>query len=166
MAAKLEQRPAGGDLPLINFSNFVGRFVQDFTRHLPDGGSLTSDIEPDITAKIEGDGMEMLLRNLLENAFLYSPASPEVHLTLKKCGKNCSLSITDNGNGIDAKELKNIFRMFYRVRQPGETIRGTGLGLYIVKSVVNRHKGRIRAESAGPGKGTSIIISLPITEIK
>ena len=87
--------------------------------HLPDGGSLTSDIEPGISARIEGDGMEMVLRNLLENAFLYSPASPEVQVTLRRSGKNCTLSVTDNGRGIDAKELKNIFRMFYRVRAVG-----------------------------------------------
>lgn len=166
MAAKLEQRPAGGDLPLIDFSNFVQKFITDYTRHLPDGGSLTSDIEPGISARIEGDGMEMLLRNLLENAFLYSPAAPEVHVTLKRSGKNCTLSVNDNGSGIDPKELKNIFRMFYRVRQAGETIRGTGLGLYIVKSIVQRHKGSIRAESKGPGHGTSIIIALPVSEVK
>jgi len=166
MAAKLEQRPTGGDFPLIDFSSFVHIFIEDFTRHLPTEGSLTTDIEPGISAKIEGDGMEMVLRNLLENAFLYSPASPEVHVTLERSGKNCTLTVTDNGSGIEAKELKNIFRMFYRLRQAGETIRGTGLGLYIVKSIVQRHKGSIRAESRGPGHGTSIIISLPATEVK
>ena len=166
MAAKLDQRPVRGDLPLIDFSSFVLKFIEDFSRHLPDGGSLTSDIEAGISARIEGDGMEMLLRNLLENAFLYSPPSPEVHVTLKKSGKNCTLSVTDNGRGIAARELKNIFRMFYRVRQSGETIRGTGLGLYIVKSIVERHKGKIKAESKGPGLGTSFIITLPAAEVK
>jgi signal transduction histidine kinase len=166
MAAKLEQRPAGGELPLIDFSSFVEKFIQDFSRHLPDGGSLTSDIEPGIAARIESEGMEMVLRNLLENAFLYSPASPEVHVTVTKSAKNCIIAVTDNGRGIEDKELKNIFRMFYRVRVTGETIRGTGLGLYIVKSIVQRHKGKIRAESSGPGKGTSIIISLPTAEVK
>jgi hypothetical protein len=166
MAAKIEQRPAGGELPLTDFSSFVARFIDEFSSRLPDGGSLTSDLQPGITAKIEGDGMEMLLRNLLENAFLYSPGSPEVHVTLSRSGKNCTLTVTDNGRGIDAEELQNIFRMFYRVRQAGETIRGTGLGLYIVKSVVKRHKGKIRAESVGKGHGTSIIITLPMVEVK
>jgi len=166
MAAKLEQRSARGDFPTIDFSSFVLRFIEDFTRHLPSGGSLTTAIEPGITARIEGDGMEMVLRNLLENAFLYSPASPEVHVTLMRSGKNCTLTVADNGSGIEVKELNNIFRMFYRVRQSGETIRGTGLGLYIVRSIVQRHKGSIRAESKGPGHGTSIIISLPVTEVK
>lgn len=166
MAAKLEQRSAGGELPLIDFSSFVDRFISDFSRHIPDGSSLSRNIEAGIFARIDGEGMEMALRNLLENAFLYSPASPEVHVTLSRAGKCCSLAISDNGRGIDAKELNNIFRMFYRVRVAGETIRGTGLGLYIVKSIVKRHKGRIRAESKGPGHGTSIIIALPLAEVK
>lgn len=166
MAAKLEQRSGSSELPLIDFSSFVDAFIVDFARHLPVGSSLTRAIEPGITAKIDSEGMEMALRNLLENAFLYSPASPEVQVTLARSGKSCTLTIGDNGRGIDSRELKNIFRMFYRVRVAGETIRGTGLGLYIVKSIVKRHKGRIRAESKGPGQGTSIIISLPITEAK
>lgn len=166
MAAKLEQRSGGGELPLIDFSSFVDAFIVEFARHLPAGNSLTRTIEPGITARIDIEGMEMALRNLLENAFLYSPASPEVQVTLAKSGKSCTLAICDNGRGIDSKELKNIFRMFYRVRVTGETIRGTGLGLYIVKSIVKRHKGKIRAESEGPGKGTCIIISLSITEAK
>jgi signal transduction histidine kinase len=74
--------------------------------------------------------------------------------------------VTDNGKGLEAKELKNIFRMFYRVRTTGETIRGTGLGLYIVKSIVERHKGSIKVKSAGNGKGSSFIITLPMPEVK
>ena len=166
MAAKLEQRQVRGDLPLLDFSSFVARFIEDFSRHLPDGVSLTSDIEPGISARIDGEGMEMVLRNLLENAFLYSPASPEVHTTMKKSGKNCTITVTDNGRGIEPGELKNIFRMFYRVRQSGETIRGTGLGLYIAKSIVERHKGKIRAESRGPGHGTCFVITIPIAELR
>lgn len=166
MAAKLEQRSIGGELPLIDFSSFVDAFIIDFARHLPDGSSLTRAIEPGITTRIDSEGMEMALRNLLENAFLYSPASPEVQVTLERSGKSCTLTICDNGRGIDSRELKNIFRMFYRVRVAGETIRGTGLGLYIVKSIIKRHKGKIRAESKGPGQGTCIIITLSITEAK
>lgn len=164
MAAKLEQRLAGVELPVTDFSGFVDKFVQEFASHLPAGSSLTSAIEPAIHARIESDGMEMVLRNLLENAFLYSPPSPEVFVSLKRSGKFCTLSVTDNGKGIAAEELKNIFRMFYRVRQSGETIRGTGLGLYIVKSVIKRHKGKIWAESKGAGRGATFVILLPATE--
>lgn len=164
MAAKLEQRPASAGLALIDFSAFVEKSVQDFAQHLPEGNSLLTRIEPGISARIDIEGMEMALRNLLENAFLYSPASPEVLVELCRDGKNCTLTVADNGRGIDRKEKKNIFRMFYRVRSSGETIRGTGLGLYIVKSIVQRHKGSIRVASEGSGRGSRFIISLPMQE--
>ena len=166
MAAKLEQRPANAGLTSIDFSVFVDKFINDYQLHLPVVNSLTLRLEPGILAKIDVEGMEMVLRNLLENAFLYSTASPEVQVELCRSGKNCTLTVTDNGRGIDSKELKNIFRMFYRVRTAGETIRGTGLGLYIVKSIVERHKGSIKVKSAGPGKGSSFIITLPMLEVK
>lgn len=166
MAAKLEQRPTIGGLTLVDFSAFVEKFVQEFELHIPEGSSLTPRIEPGISAKIDIEGMEMVLRNLLENAFLYSPASPEVLLELTRSGKNCTLTVADNGRGVERKELGNIFRMFYRVRNAGESIRGTGLGLYIVKSIVKRHKGEIVAESDGVGRGTRFVISLPIIEVR
>lgn len=166
MAAKLEQRPANAGLTQIDFSAFVQKFVQDFELHLPEGNSLTTRIEPGIFAKVDIEGMEMVLRNLLENAFLYSPASPEVQVDLCKSGKNFILSVSDNGRGVEMKERNNIFRMFYRVRNSGETIRGTGLGLYIVKSIVKRHKGSIKVQSEGPGRGSSFVISLPAIEVR
>ena len=162
MAAKLEQRPLGAALTLVDFSSFVGRFIQEFRLHLPEGSNLTEKIEPGISVKIDSEGMEMVLRNLLENAFLYSPGSPEVQVELNRSGKNCNISVTDNGRGIDPKEAKNIFRMFYRVRETGENIRGTGLGLYIVKSIVKLHNGKIMVQSADSGRGSRFIISLPI----
>jgi len=162
MAAKLEQRPLGAALTLIDFSSFVDRFIQEFKLHLPEGSSLTGTIEPGISVKIDSEGMEMVLRNLLENAFLYSPGSPEVQVELNRSGKNCTFSVTDNGRGIDPKEAKNIFRMFYRVRETGENIRGTGLGLYIVKSIIKRHNGKISVQSSDSGRGSRFIISLPM----
>jgi len=162
MAAKLEQRPLGAALTLVDFSSFVDRFIQEFKLHLPEGSSLTGTIEPGIFVRIDSEGMEMALRNLLENAFLYSPGSPEVQVELNRSGKNCTFSVTDNGRGIDPKEAKNIFRMFYRVRETGENIRGTGLGLYIVKSIVKRHNGKISVQGSDSGRGSRFIISLPV----
>jgi two-component system, OmpR family, sensor histidine kinase VicK len=104
----------------------------------------------------------MALRNLLENALLYSPVSPEIQVRLRRSGRQCLLDFQDNGIGIGKAELDRIFEMFYRVRNPGESIRGTGLGLYIVKSVVNAHGGKISVESGGPGKGSTFHITLPL----
>lgn len=166
MAAKLEQKPTLSGVARVDFSSFVEKFVIKFRQSIPEGSMLTSIIEPGINLNVDSEGMEMVLRNLLENAFLYSHASPEVKLELRSVGKNCILTVSDNGRGLSRNELKNVFKMFYRVRTAGETIRGTGLGLYIVKSVVKKHNGRIVAESCGAGKGTRFVLTLPVLEVR
>jgi len=161
MAAKLEQRSREASLSRTDLSSFVRNCVDDFRKNLQDDSPLSVEIEPEIHAEIDAEEIQMAIRNLLENAFLYSAAAPEVRVTLCRSGKNCILTVRDNGRGIDRKEMDNIFRMFYRVRLSGETIKGTGLGLYIVKSVVRRHNGKVSVASDGPGKGTVFTITLP-----
>lgn len=163
MAAKLEQPTRWGQFTTVDFSAFVMGCLEEFRNHLQDSNSIGFEIEPGIRADIDTEGMEMVLRNLLENAFLYSAAAPEVRITLRRQGRNCLLSVRDNGRGIDKSEMKNIFRMFYRVRLAGETIKGTGLGLYIVKSIVKRHKGKIEVSSDGHGKGSVFTVTLPVS---
>lgn len=161
MAAKLEQHTRNDQFSRIDLSSFTQGCVDDFRKHLQDESSLSVEIEPDIRAEIDAEGMQMVIRNLLENAFLYSQAAPEVRLTLARQGRNCILTVRDNGRGIDGKEMKNIFKMFYRVRVSGETIKGTGLGLYIVRSVVRRHNGKVTVASDGPGTGSCFSVIIP-----
>lgn len=162
MATRIEFRQLGEKAKRIDFSGFVSGYLEGKRGDLPEGGRLTLEIEQGITAIVDVEGMEMALRNLLENALLYSPVSPEVRVTLKKSGRQCVLEFQDNGKGLKKNELGKIFDMFYRVRTPGENIRGTGLGLYIVRSVVNAHGGKISVFSEGPGKGCTFQITLPL----
>lgn len=162
MAAKLEQRSRQGAYPVINFSDFVVRSLEQNGKLIPEGGSLLIDVEPEIRAAVDVEGMEMVIRNLLENAVLYSSAAPEVRVSLHRSGPHCLLAVQDNGKGIERQELQKIFRKFYRVRQVGENIKGTGLGLYIVKSVVKNHRGTVSASSPGKGQGSTFTISLPL----
>jgi len=72
--------------------------------------------------------------------------------------------VHDEGAGIAKTELKQIFKRFYRARGPaGQRVPGTGLGLYIVRSVAKRHGGRAWAESEGPGHGSTFVLQLPIS---
>ena len=166
MAARLEHGFGGGDRQNINFSEFVSQFLEGKQLKLPEGGSLTWRIEPDIRVELDAEGMGMAFRNLFENAILYSLASPEIEVTLTRESKRCLLTFCDQGRGMDKGDTKRVFRMFYRVRTTGENIRGTGLGLYIVQSIIERHGGRIRATSPGVGKGTTFHISLPLAKTK
>jgi len=162
MAAKLEHRGRAPQYPVIDFSEFIGRFMEHKREKLPEGGSLTVEVEQGIKAHIDVEGMETVLRNLFENAVLYSNASPEIAVSLSRKGRSCVLAFRDNGRGIEIQDLKKVFRMFYRVRNPGENIRGTGLGLHIVKSLIKDHGGQIRVTSEGLGKGCAFIITLPL----
>jgi len=80
-------------------------------------------------------------------------------------GKYVSLRVKDQGIGIPRSELKRIFKRFHRV--PGlltTRVKGTGLGLFIVRSVAKRHGGRAWAESEGPGRGSTFLLQFPLAK--
>jgi hypothetical protein len=162
MAAKLEHRRRPPLYPVIDFSEFVSNYTERARDRLSEGGSLSVAVEKGIKAHIDLEGMETVLRNLFENAVLYSAASPELFVSLSRKGRSCLLTFRDNGRGIEAKDLKKVFRMFYRVRSQKENIRGTGLGLHIVRSLVKDHGGQVQVASEGLGKGCQFIITLPL----
>ena len=101
--------------------------------------------------------------NILENAVKYSGNHIEIMVNLEDQPQSgLVLKVQDCGVGIPQGELKTIFKRFYRV--PNRTlpqVRGTGLGLYLVRTVAKRHGGRVSAQSAGPGKGTTVIFEIP-----
>lgn len=164
MAAKFEHRRRSSQRRVMDFSAFVADFLERKRSKLPEGGSISCELEENIRLSFNPEEMETALRNLFENAVLYSPASPEIHVTLTAKGRKCLLTFEDKGKGIDPKNLRKVFRMFYRVRSHGESIRGTGLGLYIVKSIITSHGGTIRVTSEGIGAGSCFHISLPRVE--
>jgi signal transduction histidine kinase len=99
----------------------------------------------------------------LDNAVKYSGKEIKVSVAAKSLNeKIVVIRIKDAGIGISPAELKRIFKRFYRVPSPQTQKRkGTGLGLFIVRSIVKKHGGRISAESKGDGTGTTFIVQLP-----
>jgi signal transduction histidine kinase len=116
-------------------------------------------------AKVSGDVDELraAFSNLLDNAVKYSDDEVRVSVSLSTIDdKKVAVKVTDTGIGIPSEQLKRIFRRFYRV--PGKfmaRVKGTGLGLFIVQSVVKKHGGRVYAESSGLGHGSTFTIQLP-----
>ena len=161
MAARLEQRRKPAERRLTDLSALLGEHVERERATLPQGGSLTLEAEAGIRLMIDPEEMGIVLRNLFENAVLYSPGSPEITVRLVRSGTSVQLSIQDKGRGLAKNELKQVFEMFYRVQHSGENVRGTGLGLYIVSSIIRGHGGTVRVESDGPGRGCTFIITLP-----
>ena len=149
------------DLQTIDFSAFIEKYFRARQFNLPKAGRLTMEVTPGIHASVDQEAMETVLRNLLENAILYSDKSPQISVTLTREGERCCLAIADRGRGIDPYEQKKIFNMFYRIRRSDENIRGTGLGLFIVNATIRRHDGEIKVESQGKGQGTTFKICLP-----
>uniref|UniRef100_Q01N65 histidine kinase n=1 Tax=Solibacter usitatus (strain Ellin6076) TaxID=234267 RepID=Q01N65_SOLUE len=109
------------------------------------------------------DEVRAAVTNLVDNAVKYS--GPEVHVVVEteRVDRFVIVRVKDTGPGIPKTELKRVFRRFYRVPGPlASRVKGTGLGLYIVRSVAKRHGGRAWAESEGPGLGSTFALQLPI----
>ena len=112
------------------------------------------------------DEVRAAVSNLIDNAVKYSAAEVNVKVeTARFDGRFVIVRVKDQGPGIPKTELKHIFKRFYRVPGPlASRVKGTGLGLYIVRSVAKRHGGRAWAESEGPGRGSTFVLQLPIAK--
>ena len=108
------------------------------------------------------DRLGQVLMNLLSNAMKYSPDGGEIVVRVEQSGAEAVVSVSDQGVGIAAEDIPRLFERFYRASGSAGTARGLGLGLYIVKQLVEAHGGRIVAESAGAGRGSRFTVSLPL----
>jgi len=151
-----------------NFS--LGRLLTDAailvaSRNKLSKESIKITLPPDdIVISAIKDQFESVMLNLIENAVKYSSdGDPKIQIKLRESlSSNIDILVKDNGIGLDPADRKKIFERFYRA--PGESsmkIKGTGLGLFIAKTIIENHGGRIFAESRGPGKGTTFIVRLP-----
>ncbi len=104
--------------------------------------------------------LQQVFANLLSNASRYSPEGAEIFVSAHRVNDHALIVIRDTGVGIRSDMLERIFEPF--VRESGGGADGLGLGLAIVRSLVEQHGGDIRAESAGPGLGSSFIVDLPL----
>jgi two-component system sensor histidine kinase SenX3 len=112
------------------------------------------------------EDLKAMVSNLVDNAIKYS--GPDVHVAVEleqADPATATLRVRDRGIGISPSEQKRIFRRFYRIPGAMSTrVKGTGLGLFIVRSVVARHGGKVFVESDGPGQGSTFIVQLPVVE--
>lgn len=133
--------------------------------HLPDNAlRYESSLNGDGVV-VSGDPEELrtAVSNLLDNAVKYSGDAVDVSVQLQVADeKRVTLSVRDHGVGIPPEELKRIFKRFYRVSSRSRaSVKGTGLGLFIVKAIAKKHGGRVFAQSEGEGHGTTVVIELP-----
>ncbi len=115
-------------------------------------------LPPTITA--DRSSLELVFTNLLSNAVKYSRAAPDIRLTASVTGGMIAIAVQDRGVGIDAEDLPRMFQRYFRART-STGIPGTGLGLHLVRQIVEMHDGRIQVDSA-PGLGSTFTVHLPV----
>ena len=150
--------------------------LNDLTRECVDVARSRHHLPPDSlhyreslngagSANVIGDPEELrtAISNLLDNAVKYSPDGVHISVDLTVPDeKRVVLSVCDRGVGIPQHELKRIFKRFYRVTPRSlSPVKGTGLGLFIVRSIARKHGGNVFAHSEGLGKGTTVTLELP-----
>lgn len=104
-----------------------------------------------------------VVQNLLSNAVKYSPDNSEVNIEIDEDGNDLIITVSDNGIGMEEKDLSHLFQHFFRTERSKSVSTGTGLGLPLVKACVDKHKGKIEVTSI-PNQGTTFIVRLPLNE--
>jgi len=154
----------------IDFGEIVRETVSStiVRNHLPEGTLRFTAPFEEILVRGNPEQLRTAVANLLDNAIKYSGKTPDISVSLIAPNiDEIRLSVRDQGIGIPGNELKRIFKRFHRAHVAGsenvdaKQIKGTGLGLFIVRSVARQHGGDAFAESEGEGKGSTFQLQLP-----
>jgi signal transduction histidine kinase len=167
-AGRAGDKRAGREKADVDFAQLV-RECMDATRirhHLqPESFRYEESSSNGSGLRVRGSAEDLrtAVFNVLDNAVKYSGDHIDVRVRLESPDeKRIVLRVQDRGVGIPADDVKRIFKRFYRVTHRSMMhIKGTGLGLFIVKAVAKKHGGKVFAESEGEGQGTTIVLELP-----
>jgi signal transduction histidine kinase len=167
-AGQLGQRNRQLNRTLINLESLVADCIAITLQrhHLPAESIVLEPVPGAVRLHTRGiaEDLRTAVINVLDNAVKYSPDGVHVRCSLAISSYTwVSLEVTDTGVGLPANQFKRIFNRFYRV--PGRSmakIKGTGLGLFLVRNIARQHGGDASASSPGPGLGTTITITLPL----
>lgn len=163
-SSRLAHASAARGVEVFELAALVRRCVSTTAkRHRIERESVSVELPPGLVLHTDPVALEVVLRNLLDNAVKYSDPPRQVSLRASQGPKGgLVLEVRDNGVGIPKADLKRVFERFYRVDDEAvRARRGTGLGLFVVASLVRGLGGRLRAFSPGPGEGTRMVVTLP-----
>lgn len=152
-AGELKIQPAPMDLVALERQVIEARQVTTAQHH------ILLEAPERLEGTWDAARLEQAMDNLIGNAIKYSPNGGEVRIRIERQDSQALVSVSDQG--LRPEELTQLFQLFSRLGSAG-TIEGSGLGLYIVRGIVEAHGGRIWAESAGPGQGSTFYLTLPL----
>jgi signal transduction histidine kinase len=140
-----------------SISNIMPYFQEQYKEHKFEVIPVASPLE----LYADKEKMEQVFKNLISNAAKYSPGKGLIRVTEKISGSDYVVVVEDNGIGMTPEQMEKVFDKFYRVDASDTGIEGTGLGMTIIKNIVEAHNGRISLESEA-GKGTRVTLTVPI----
>lgn len=160
--AKLEQTNLNLNKSKFSLSFELEKIITSFEPLYENLGSkIISNLIPNVEVLMDKDKLKQVIYNLLSNSLKYSKTSGKVFLTLKSENDNIIIEVNDNGIGISEKDLPFIFERFYRSDESRDkNTGGAGIGLTIVKTIVEAHKGIIKATST-LGEGSTFTLTFP-----
>jgi len=157
---KLEHKPVAVDAIVTNAVEQSRPLVSSRSH------ALTVEVDPGVVAaQVHGDATRLVqvLANLLNNAAKYTPPGGAIRVSATREEQRVRLCVQDNGIGIDAALLPQVFDLFTQAeRTPDRSQGGLGIGLALVRTMVALHGGEVQAHSEGPGKGSTFTVWLPI----
>lgn len=167
-AGELGQRARQQNRTLVDMGQLVDECITVTLQrhHLSPSVMRLAPIPGAVRLRVHGiaEDLRTAITNVLDNAIKYSPDGVDVTCSLAIVRyTTVELRVTDTGLGIPTGQLKRIFKRFYRV--PGRSmvrVKGTGLGLFLVRAIARQHGGDCTASSPGPGLGTTILLTLPL----
>jgi len=150
-------------LAAVSLPELIGRLVERCQKDAPRHTFLFKVPQAIPLITCDAVRVEQAVHTLLVNAAAYSPAGSTITILLESNDLEVRISVTDEGIGIASEHLEHIFERFYRVPQGEEQSSGSGLGLAVARTTFEAHGGRIWANSAGPGLGTTFYCTLPFS---
>jgi signal transduction histidine kinase len=147
----------------VDLAALAGDVVAEFRKELASSGHRVELRADDglLPLRVDREALGRALWNLLDNAVKYSPGRPAIWVDLARDGKHVSIRVRDQGPGIPVEEQKDIFKKFVRGSAArASNVKGTGIGLAMVRHTVRAHGGEVRVESR-PGEGSTFTILLP-----
>lgn len=161
--SRIESQKLSLDLQPINLNSLIGSTLSDFSMSASEK-KVTLKYEPnpkEIVVKADSSRLHEILANLIDNAIKYSPSPATIIISFATLGNMAQIKISDGGYGIPEEAKLHLFEKFYRVNRSVSEPKGTGLGLFVTKELVERQGGKIWFESQ-VGKGTTFYFTLPL----